>query len=79
MTVYPGFMGRPFVPKTLKKIKTIRKWSKIPIEVDGGIHVGTAKKTAKAGATVFVAGSAVFGKKNTKKAIEDLKKDVKFK
>ena len=79
MTVYPGFMGKPFVPKTLGKIRTIRSWSKKPIEVDGGIHVGTAKRAAKAGATVFVAGSAIFGKKDIKKSIIALRKDVRFK
>ncbi len=80
MTVYPGFMGKPFVPKTLGKIRAIRRWNKkIPIEVDGGIRVGTARKAAQAGATVFVAGSAIFGTKNIKQAIRDLQKDVRFK
>jgi len=79
MTVHPGFMGRPFVTKTLRKIRTIRSWTRKPIEVDGGIHIGTARKAAQAGANVFVAASAIFGKKDIKKSINDLRKDVRFK
>lgn len=78
MTVHPGFYGKPFLPKMLPKIRQIRKWDKnIDLEVDGGIHLGTACRAAKAGANVFCAGSFVFKAKDIKKAIQQLKDDVR--
>lgn len=66
MTVNPGFGGQEFIPETLGKIRQVRKAIhqrrlKCELEVDGGIHVGTAPQAVKAGADVLVAGSAVFG------------------
>lgn len=75
MTVEPGFGGQRFIPSTLKKIKKIRGWSDVDIEVDGGIKIGTARKVFLAGANVLVAGSSIFEKKEMKSAIEMLKLD----
>jgi len=78
MTVHPGFYGKPFLPKMLPKIRQIRKWDKnIDVEVDGGIHLGTACLCARAGANVFVSGSFIYKAKDIKKAIQQLKNDVK--
>ena len=78
MTIHPGFMGRPFIPKMLAKIRLIRTWDKkIDIEVDGGIHLGTACLCARAGANVFVSGSFIYKAKDIKKAIQQLKDDVR--
>ena len=66
MTVNPGFGGQEFIPKTLQKIARLqemlaqRKRSQVHIEVDGGIHTATIASVANAGATVAVAGTAVF-------------------
>jgi ribulose-phosphate 3-epimerase len=66
MTVNPGFGGQEFIPASLDKIARLRTMlmnrglARIPIEVDGGIHAGTIAAVAKAGATIAVAGSAVF-------------------
>ena len=63
MTVNPGFGGQAFVPAMLEKIARVRSMiGSLPIqlEVDGGITPDTAAACAKAGANVFVAGSAVF-------------------
>ncbi|GAA4661639.1 ribulose-phosphate 3-epimerase [Bartonella pachyuromydis] len=63
MTVNPGFGGQNFIPEMEDKIKRIKSMiSKRPIdlEVDGGITVDTIGITAKAGANVFVAGSAIY-------------------
>ena len=77
MTVNPGFMGQKFIDMS-KKIKQIKKWDrKIDIEVDGGIHHTTAKACRMAGATRFVAGSALFNAKDFKKEYTALKKEVK--
>jgi ribulose-phosphate 3-epimerase len=63
MTVNPGWGGQAFLPGSLGKIERLRALAgdRPAIEVDGGIDVETAASCARAGATVFVAGSAVFG------------------
>jgi ribulose-phosphate 3-epimerase len=64
MTVEPGFGGQKFIAHSPEKIRRLRAMSiKIEIEVDGGIDAKTAPLVVKAGATVLVAGSAVFGHK----------------
>lgn len=65
MTVNPGFGGQAFLPEMLGKIARLRamidaRELSVRIEVDGGIAVETAPRVVAAGATVLVAGSAVF-------------------
>ncbi len=65
MSVNPGFGGQAFIPSQLEKIKEIRAMidqsgRSIDLEVDGGIKPGVAKSVLEAGATVLVAGSAIF-------------------
>lgn len=63
MTVNPGFGGQRFLPETAAKISAVKKrigGRPIMLEVDGGITAETIGQAAKAGAEVFVAGSAVF-------------------
>ncbi len=63
MSVNPGFGGQKFIPAIVDKIKSTKAMiadRNIEIEVDGGITVDTIGAAAKAGANVFVAGSAVF-------------------
>jgi ribulose-phosphate 3-epimerase len=65
MTVEPGFGGQKFIVHSPEKIKRLRAMApEIEIEVDGGIDAQTAPLVVKAGATVLVAGSSVFGFKN---------------
>jgi ribulose-phosphate 3-epimerase len=63
MTVNPGWGGQEFLPGSLRKIERLRALigERPALEVDGGIDTTTAGPCARAGATVFVAGSAVFG------------------
>jgi ribulose-phosphate 3-epimerase len=63
MTVNPGWGGQPFLRNQLDKIRRVRAMlgDGIPIEVDGGVNPETAAECAEAGATWFVAGSAIFG------------------
>jgi ribulose-phosphate 3-epimerase len=63
MTVNPGWGGQEFLPSSLGKLERLRALlgPGAAIEVDGGIDVATAGPCAAAGATAFVAGSAVFG------------------
>jgi ribulose-phosphate 3-epimerase len=64
MTVEPGFGGQKFISSSPEKIRRVRAMSQdIEIEVDGGIDARTAPLVVKAGATVLVAGNAVFGHK----------------
>jgi ribulose-phosphate 3-epimerase len=66
MTVNPGFGGQKFIPESLAKIERLRRMLEtqgiggVEIEVDGGIDAKTAPLVSTAGATVLVAGSAVF-------------------
>ena len=69
MTVNPGFGGQSFIPFTLEKIARMRSMIErsgrnIELEVDGGVNAENIAEIAKAGADVFVAGSAVFNGKD---------------
>ncbi|MSW83958.1 MAG: ribulose-phosphate 3-epimerase [Actinobacteria bacterium] len=63
MTVNPGWGGQRFLPGSLEKLRRLRQivGPDVEIEVDGGVDVTTAGLVAAAGATRFVAGTAVFG------------------
>jgi ribulose-phosphate 3-epimerase len=63
MTVNPGWGGQAFLPGSVGKVERLRAaiGDRPALEVDGGIDARTAGPCARAGATVFVAGSAVFG------------------
>jgi ribulose-phosphate 3-epimerase len=79
MTVNPGFGGQSFIESVVPKIEQIRQWANdvnpsLEIEVDGGINPETAAKCAKAGADVFVAGSAIYNQQDRKAAIELIRK-----
>jgi ribulose-phosphate 3-epimerase len=63
MTVNPGWGGQPYIGGSDERVAALRAQlpEDVPLEVDGGIDGVTAKGAAKAGATVFVAGSSIFG------------------
>jgi ribulose-phosphate 3-epimerase len=63
MTVNPGWGGQPFIAAQLEKVRRVRAMlgDDVPVEVDGGVNVKTIVDCAEAGATWFVAGSAIFG------------------
>ena len=63
MTVNPGWGGQSFIESSPAKLAVLRQLlpASCAIEVDGGIDPSTAPRCAEAGATLFVAGSAVFG------------------
>ena len=65
MSVHPGYSGQSFIPETIGKVSEIRKKldavrSSAWLEVDGGIDLGTLPKMKEAGATAYVAATAVF-------------------
>jgi ribulose-phosphate 3-epimerase len=63
MTVNPGWGGQPYIESSTAKVARLRELlgPDMPIEVDGGIDAATARACAAAGATLFVAGSSIFG------------------
>ncbi len=76
MSVNPGFGGQAFIPGAISKIRQLRAIFAKDIAVDGGINNITAKQARAAGANVLVAGSYIFGAKDTKVAINSLRGTV---
>lgn len=79
MAVNPGFGGQKFIPSVLPKIEEAKKLIKelklkTEIEVDGGINPETSKDVKKVGATILVAGAAIFKSKNYCQVVEGLRK-----
>lgn len=73
MTVEPGFGGQHFMPKMLEKVRILRPRFRGKIEVDGGIDAETAREAVQAGADILVAGTAIFGQQDRRRAIEELR------
>ena len=78
MSVNPGFGGQEFIGSVLSKIELLRNTLnesgvELDVEVDGGVRPDNAATIKKAGANVLVAGSAIFGSDDYKKAIEELR------
>ena len=82
MTVNPGFGGQRFIPELLHKVARLvseaqaRGLAALEIEVDGGIDIDTAPAAASAGATVLVAGSAVFGSGSIQQNVGNLRRSL---
>jgi ribulose-phosphate 3-epimerase len=60
MSIVPGYSGQSFMPEALARIAELRRLVDVPIQVDGGIGEDNAAAVRTAGASVLVAGSAVF-------------------
>ena len=78
MTVEPGFGAQKLLPETLQHVHTVRQMirnagAQIDLEVDGGIKAENIALAAKAGANVFVAGSAVFCAADKAAALQQLR------
>lgn len=70
MTVNPGWAGQHFIDSMIEKIKRLREIldnleSQAELEVDGGINAEIAPRVVEAGATVLVAGAAIFNNKDS--------------
>jgi len=79
MSVNPGFGGQHFIPFALEKIADLRRrldacGSKADLEVDGGIKVDNCREVVRAGATILVAGSAVFGSPDPRGTVLSMRK-----
>lgn len=74
MSVQPGFSGQEFLHDVLLKVQELRtRFPELMIQMDGGITAETATCCREAGANNLVAGSAIFGAKDRKKAIASLR------
>ena len=74
MSVNPGFGGQKFIPSVLDKIRAVRQridalGKPIRLEIDGGVKVDNIGQIARAGADMFVAGSAIFGAQDYRSTI----------
>ncbi|WP_116474276.1 ribulose-phosphate 3-epimerase [Zobellella maritima] len=81
MSVNPGFGGQSFIPSTLDKLREVRRrindsGRDIRLEIDGGVKVDNIREIAEAGADMFVAGSAIFGKPDYKAVIEQMRNEL---
>ncbi len=76
MSVNPGFGGQSFLESQLDKLRRLKAKTagrSIRLEVDGGVNLATAGRAVGAGADVLVAGSAVFGAHDYRRAIAELR------
>lgn len=81
MSVNPGFGGQKFIPSALAKLKKTREMiaasgRDIRLQIDGGVKVDNIGEIAAAGADTFVAGSAIFGSKDYRKTIADMRAQI---
>ncbi len=78
MSVNPGFGGQAFIPQSLDKLRRVREiltraGSAAPIEIDGGIDASNAAAVVAAGASILVAGNAIFGTPDAEAATRGLR------
>ncbi|MFH0762537.1 MAG: ribulose-phosphate 3-epimerase [Candidatus Omnitrophota bacterium] len=74
MSVNPGFSGQEFMPEVIPKIRQLRAAIyKAEISVDGGLNHLVAGELIRAGADILVAGSYIFGAKDIKQAIDNIR------
>jgi ribulose-phosphate 3-epimerase len=78
MSVNPGFGGQTFIPRSESKVREVRALldragNRAPVEIDGGIDQYNVARVVAAGASIIVAGSAVFHSPDPERATRELK------
>src|SRR6185369_6786748 len=81
MSVNPGFGGQKFIPAALRKLREAREridasGRNVRLEIDGGVKVDNIGEIARAGADMFVAGSAIFGAKDYAATIKAMRQQI---
>ena len=81
MSVNPGFGGQKFIPGALAKLGEVRRridasGRDIRLEIDGGVKADNIGQIARAGADTFVAGSAIFGQKDYRAVIGEMRRNI---
>jgi ribulose-phosphate 3-epimerase len=78
MSIEPGYSGQEFMPEAFDRIRTVR--SQVPpsmhVQVDGGIGADNIRAVREAGATLFVAGSSIFGREDLPRAYRRLVQEL---
>lgn len=80
MTVEPGYGGQKLIPETIDKVRALNAYIRknnidIDIEVDGGINIENKEELKRAGADIFVVGSAIINSKDYKETIDRIKEE----
>ena len=78
MSVHPGFGGQEFIPGSLQKLREVRRELQrrglsVDVEIDGGVKSDNIADVKAAGANVFVSGSGIFGKKDYKLIVSEMR------
>ena len=79
MSVNPGFGGQTFIPRSESKVRAVRALldaagnAAAPVEIDGGVDLHNVGRVVAAGASIIVAGSAIFHSGDAERATRDLK------
>jgi ribulose-phosphate 3-epimerase len=81
MSVNPGFGGQKFIPTALRKLREAREridasGRNVRLEIDGGVKVDNIGEIARAGADMFVAGSAIFGAKDYAATVKAMREQI---
>jgi ribulose-phosphate 3-epimerase len=78
MSVHPGYSGQEFIPESIERVRTLRGLlpEEMPIQVDGGIGPDNIRGLYEAGATLFVAATAIFGREDLPRAYRRLVQDL---
>ena len=78
MSVYPGYSGQAFIPESLDRVRALRGVlaPDVHVQVDGGVGPDTIRDLYDAGATLFVAASAIFGREDLPRAYLRLVRDL---
>ncbi len=74
MSIWPGYSGQPFMPEAIGRVRELRGLlpPEVHIQVDGGIGPTNIAEVRAAGASLFVAGSSVYGKDDPAAAYREL-------
>jgi ribulose-phosphate 3-epimerase len=78
MSIHPGYSGQKFMPEALDRVARLRAVlpDGIPIQVDGGVDAGNIRSIREAGASLFVAGSAIFAAGDLAASYERLRQEA---
>jgi ribulose-phosphate 3-epimerase len=78
MSVHPGYSGQPFIPESLERVRRLRELlpENVPVQVDGGVGGDNIRELREAGATLFVAATAIFGREDLPRAYKRLVRDL---
>ena len=78
MSIHPGYSGQEFMPEAIGRVEQLRELlpDSIPIQVDGGIGNENARAVYEAGATLLVAGSAIFSREDLQRSYRRLVQEL---